>query len=71
MISLAGIVNRSNTGDKLISKIISNYNTAGIGGTDSANEINKIKDTIKKGEVSEKWSEKYKKSIDWDKIEKT
>jgi len=51
-------------GKDLISKIISSYNSAGAGGTESANEINKIKDSINKAEVSEKWSEKYKKSID-------
>jgi len=51
-------------GKDLISKLISSYNSVGAGGTESANEINKIKDSVNKTEVSEKWSEKYKKSID-------
>lgn len=51
-------------GDKLINKIVSNYSKIGASGTDSANEINKIKDNLKKGEMTEKWSEKYKRSID-------
>lgn len=51
-------------GNKLINKIVSNYSKIGSSGTDSANEINKIKDNLKKGEMTEKWSEKYKRSID-------
>ena len=39
-------------GKDLMSKIISAYNSAGAGGTESANEINKIKDSINKAEVS-------------------
>lgn len=51
-------------GNRLINKIVSNYSKIGASGTDSANEINKIKDNLKKGEMTEKWSEKYKRSID-------
>jgi len=51
-------------GNKLINKIVSNYSKVGASGTESANEINKIKDDLKKGEMTEKWSKKYKKNID-------
>ena len=52
------------TGKNLISRLISNYNREGAGGSESTMEINKVMDDIKKTETNEKWSQKYKKSID-------
>jgi hypothetical protein len=48
----------------LITKLISNYSKEGATGSESTMEINKLIDNIKKVETNEKWSAKYKKSID-------
>jgi hypothetical protein len=47
-------------GQKLLTKIISQYSQAGAGGTDSANEIGKINDILKKGDVKERTFKKKK-----------
>lgn len=51
-------------GTNLVTKLISNYNKVGATGSESTMEINKVMDDIKKSETNEKWSQKYKKSID-------
>jgi hypothetical protein len=48
-------------GQKLLSKIVSQYSKVGAGGTDSANEIGKISDVLKKGDVKERTFKKKKK----------
>ena len=53
-----------NSSKNLITKLISNYAKVGATGSESAMEINKVMDDVKKTETNEKWSVKYKKSID-------